>query len=144
VTDPVLLIHGGAWAIPDELVEAHLNGVKKAIDAGWRVLEKRGSALDAVEEAVVIMEDDEAFRQLLRGLNKTFYHQTVTTQEVEQYMSQVVGMNLSKVFDQYLRHTTIPTLEYRFNGQQIQYRWVSDVKDFNMPVKVKLSDNGLS
>jgi len=61
VTDPVLLIHGGAWAIPDELVEAHLNGVKKAIDAGWRVLEKRGSALDAVEEAVVIMEDDEAF-----------------------------------------------------------------------------------
>ncbi|MEI3801072.1 MULTISPECIES: M1 family metallopeptidase [unclassified Chitinophaga] len=89
-----------------------------------------------------IMEDDEAFRQLLRGLNKTFYHQTVTTQEIEQYMSQVVGMNLSKVFDQYLRHTTIPTLEYRFNGQQIQYRWVSDVKDFNMPVKVKLSDNG--
>lgn len=89
-----------------------------------------------------IMENDEAFRQLLRGLNKTFYHQTVTTQEIEQYMSQVVGMNLSKVFDQYLRHTTIPTLEYRFNGQQIQYRWVSDVKDFNMPVKVKLSDNG--
>ncbi|MEZ2446355.1 M1 family metallopeptidase [Chitinophaga sp. RCC_12] len=89
-----------------------------------------------------IMENDEAFRQMLRGLNKTFYHQTVTTQEVEQYISQAVGMNLNKVFDQYLRHTTIPTLEYRFNGQQIQYRWVSDVKDFNMPVKVKLSDSG--
>ncbi|WP_142687017.1 M1 family metallopeptidase [Chitinophaga polysaccharea] len=89
-----------------------------------------------------IMENDEAFRQLLRGLNKTFYHQTVTTQEIEDYMSQVVGMKLDKVFDQYLRHTTIPTLEYRFNGQQLQYRWVSDVKDFNMPVKVKLSDNG--
>ncbi|HWV68566.1 M1 family metallopeptidase [Chitinophaga sp.] len=89
-----------------------------------------------------IMENDEAFRQLLRGLNKTFYHQTVTTRDIEDYMSQVVGMNLDKVFDQYLRHTTIPTLEYRFNGQQLQYRWVSDVKDFNMPVKVKLSDNG--
>ncbi|MGF6929963.1 aminopeptidase N [Chitinophaga sp. W2I13] len=89
-----------------------------------------------------IMENDEAFRQMLRGLNKTFYHQTVTTQEVEQYISQAVGMNLDKVFNQYLRHTTIPTLEYRFNGQQIQYRWVSDVKDFNMPVKVKLSDSG--
>lgn len=58
---PVLLVHGGAWAIPDELVEAHLNGVKNAIAAGWRVLEKNGSALDAVEEAVVVMEDDEAF-----------------------------------------------------------------------------------
>ncbi|HEY9257368.1 M1 family metallopeptidase [Chitinophaga sp.] len=89
-----------------------------------------------------IMENDEAFRQMLRGMNKAFYHQTVTTQQIEEYMSQVVGMNLNKVFDQYLRHTTIPTLEYRFAGQQLQYRWVSDVKDFNMPVRVKLSDNG--
>jgi beta-aspartyl-peptidase (threonine type) len=56
-----LVVHGGAWAIPDELVEAHLNGVRNAIAAGWRVLEKNGSALDAVEESVVIMEDDEAF-----------------------------------------------------------------------------------
>ena len=61
MTNPVLLIHGGAWAIPDDLVEAHLNGVKNAIAAGWRVLEKGGSALDAAEEAVVVMEDDEAF-----------------------------------------------------------------------------------
>jgi beta-aspartyl-peptidase (threonine type) len=61
VKNPVLLIHGGAWAIPDDLVEAHLNGLKAAVAAGWRVLENGGSALDAVEEAVVIMEDDEAF-----------------------------------------------------------------------------------
>jgi aminopeptidase N len=89
-----------------------------------------------------IMGNDEAFRQMLRGLNKTFYHQTVTTKEIEQYMSEAAGMNLNKVFDQYLRHTTIPTLEYSFSGQQVQYRWVTDVKDFNMPVKVKLSDSG--
>src|SRR5258708_10691840 len=43
------------------MVEAHLNGVRNAIAAGWRVLEKRGSALDAAEEAVVVMEDDQAF-----------------------------------------------------------------------------------
>lgn len=59
--NPVLLVHGGAWAIPDELVSAHLNGVRKAVEAGWSALTKGGSALDAVEEAVVIMEDDEAF-----------------------------------------------------------------------------------
>jgi len=58
---PILVVHGGAWAIPDDMVEAHLNGVRNAIAAGWRVLEKSGSALDAVEEAVVIMENDEAF-----------------------------------------------------------------------------------
>ena len=60
-TSPVLLIHGGAWAIPDDMAEAHVNGVRHALAAGWRVLERGGSALDAAEAAVVIMEDDEAF-----------------------------------------------------------------------------------
>lgn len=59
--DPVLLVHGGAWAIPDDMVDAHLNGVRNAIATGWRVLSLGGSALDAVEEAVVVMEDDETF-----------------------------------------------------------------------------------
>jgi beta-aspartyl-peptidase (threonine type) len=60
-TNPVLVVHGGAWDIPDDMVEAHLNGVRKAAAAGWRVLERGGSALDAVEEAVVVLEDDETF-----------------------------------------------------------------------------------
>ena len=58
---PVLLIHGGAWAIPDEQVEAHLTGVRNARDAGWRVLERGGTAIEAVEAAVVVMEDDPTF-----------------------------------------------------------------------------------
>ena len=58
---PILVVHGGAWAIPDDMVEAHLNGTRQAVAAGWRVLEKGGSALDAAEEAVVVMEDDDAF-----------------------------------------------------------------------------------
>jgi beta-aspartyl-peptidase (threonine type) len=58
---PVLLVHGGAWAIPDDMVEAHLNGVRNAMSVGWKVLERGGAALDAVEEAVVVMEDDETF-----------------------------------------------------------------------------------
>jgi L-asparaginase / beta-aspartyl-peptidase len=60
-TDLVIVVHGGAWAIPDDMVEAHLRGVRKAVAAGWNVLERGGTALDAVEEAVVIMEDDETF-----------------------------------------------------------------------------------
>ena len=60
-TDPVLVVHGGAWAMPDDMVEAHLRGVRNALAAGWRVLDAGGAALDAVEEAVVIMEDDETF-----------------------------------------------------------------------------------
>src|SRR5580658_10520503 len=61
MTDPVLVVHGGAWAMPDGMVEAHLHGVRNALAAGWSVLERGGAALDAVEEAVVIMEDDETF-----------------------------------------------------------------------------------
>jgi L-asparaginase / beta-aspartyl-peptidase len=59
--NPVLVVHGGAWAIPEDVVEAHLEGVEKALAAGWGVLDRQGSALDAVEEAVVVMEDDESF-----------------------------------------------------------------------------------
>jgi L-asparaginase / beta-aspartyl-peptidase len=60
-TNPVLVVHGGAWAMPDDVVEAHLRGVRIALGAGWRVLETGGAAVDAVEEAVVVMEDDETF-----------------------------------------------------------------------------------
>ncbi len=60
-SNPVLVVHGGAWAMPDDVIDAHIHGVRNALAAGWRVLERGGSALDAVEEAVVIMEDDETF-----------------------------------------------------------------------------------
>jgi L-asparaginase / beta-aspartyl-peptidase len=58
---PVLVVHGGAWAMPDDALEAHERGVRNALRAGWQVLEEGGSAVDAVEEAVVVMEDDETF-----------------------------------------------------------------------------------
>ncbi|MBV9669855.1 MAG: isoaspartyl peptidase/L-asparaginase [Acidobacteriales bacterium] len=60
-TSPVLLVHGGAWAIPDEMADAHRNGVVHARDAGWNVLRRGGTALEAVEAAVTVMEDDDTF-----------------------------------------------------------------------------------
>jgi beta-aspartyl-peptidase (threonine type) len=58
---PVLVVHGGAWAIPDDMVQAHIAGVQKALATGWHVLESGGAALDAVEAAIACMEDDETF-----------------------------------------------------------------------------------
>lgn len=58
---PVLVIHGGAWAIPDDMVEAHLHGVRQALNIGWRLLERGASAMDAIEAAITSMEDHEAF-----------------------------------------------------------------------------------
>lgn len=89
-----------------------------------------------------IVNNDFVFREILRGLNKTFWHQTVTTRQIEEYINQKTNMNFNKVFEQYLTHTSIPTLEYHFNGSQLQFRWVTDVENFNMPVKVTLSDDG--
>ena len=58
---PVIVVHGGAWDIPDRLVDANLKGVEKSTKAGWKVLEESGSALDAVVAAVNVLEDDPTF-----------------------------------------------------------------------------------
>src|SRR5689334_15524413 len=54
---PVMVVHGGAWAMPDDVVDAHIDGVNKALTEGWRVLESGGRALDAVQAAIAYMED---------------------------------------------------------------------------------------
>jgi aminopeptidase N len=83
-----------------------------------------------------IVNDDEKWRTILRGLNSTFYHQTVSSKQIEDYMSASVGIDLATVFNQYLRDTRIPTLEYYFKNNSIGYRWTNCVSGFNMPVKV--------
>ncbi|MBK0368846.1 M1 family metallopeptidase [Flavobacterium agrisoli] len=85
-----------------------------------------------------LVNNDEKWRQILRGLNSTFYHQTVTTQQIEDYLSEQTGMHLKPFFDQYLRTTRVPTLEYSFSGKKMHYRWVNCVPDFDIPVKVSL------
>lgn len=83
-----------------------------------------------------IVNDDVKFRSIIRGLNKDFYHQTVTTKQVEDYISQKSGKDLSKVFDQYLRTKDIPVLELKPGRNGLQYRWTNCVAGFNMPVKL--------
>ena len=84
-----------------------------------------------------VIDDDEKWRQILRGLNKDFYHQTVTTQQVESYISEKSGIDLSKVFDQYLRTTDIPIFEYEMqDGNIIKYRWTNVIDGFDMPLRV--------
>jgi beta-aspartyl-peptidase (threonine type) len=58
---PSLIVHGGAWDIPDEAVEASKAGCHRALSAGWSILSRGGSALDALEAAVIILEDDPVF-----------------------------------------------------------------------------------
>jgi len=85
------------------------------------------------------INDDTKFRNILRGLNKNFYHQTVTTQQIEGYISEQSSTNFKPVFDQYLRTTQIPVLEFYFNktNSKVFYRWTNCVKGFNLPVLIK-------
>jgi aminopeptidase N len=85
-----------------------------------------------------IINDDEKWRQILRGLNKTFYHRTVNYEDVVNYISEQSGKSLNPVFDQYIKHTNIPTLEFRFKENKLYSRWIADVDNFNMPVKVRI------
>ena len=97
---------------------------------------KGGSMLHMIRQLV---DDDDRWRGILRGLNSTFRHQTVTGKQVQDYISEHAGIDLGKVFQQYLTTTRIPLLEYRVAGDSISYRWTDVVPGFAMPVKVWLS-----
>ena len=83
-----------------------------------------------------MVNDDAKFRQLLLDYTKNFRYKTVTTQEVEAYISKYLGINCSSIFNQYLRTTTVPLLTYQVNGNTIKYKWQSVVSNFNMPIKI--------
>lgn len=82
-----------------------------------------------------LIGDDSVFRSILRGLNKDFYHRTVDSKDVEDYFSKKLGRDLSKIFDQYLRTTKIPQLEYKIQGDRLHYRWTNCIDGFDMPVR---------
>jgi aminopeptidase N len=94
---------------------------------------KGGNMLHTIRHSI---NNDDLFRDILRGLNKTFYHQTVTTAQVENYMSTRAGWDYSKVFDQYLRDTNIPVLEYYFKKNKVYYRWTNCVPGFDLPLSL--------
>jgi len=97
---------------------------------------KGGNILHTIRQLV---NDDGRWRRVLRGINSTFARQAVSGKQIEEYMSRNTRLDLSKVFDQYLRTTMVPVLEYRIEGSTLSYRWANVVPGFDMPVKVTLS-----
>jgi aminopeptidase N len=98
---------------------------------------KGGSMLHTIRQLV---NDDEKWRGILRGLQSTFWHQTVTGAQIEQYITTHSGLALEPVFDEYLRTTKVPALEYRIENGQLSYRWTNVVPRFAMPVRVGVGD----
>ncbi|WP_299094819.1 M1 family metallopeptidase [uncultured Winogradskyella sp.] len=85
-----------------------------------------------------LVEDDILWRNILRGLNTQFYHQTVITKQIEDYISKMTKKDLTAFFNQYLRDTRIPTLEYKIENGQLKFRYTNTVEDFDMPIEVEI------
>ncbi|MEO6347935.1 MAG: M1 family metallopeptidase [Aquaticitalea sp.] len=87
-----------------------------------------------------LVDNDDKWRQILRGLNSTFYHQTVTTKQIEDYLSEQTGINLTSFFNQYLRDTRIPTLEYSIKDDILKYHYTNVVNNYAIPLKVTVGN----
>jgi aminopeptidase N len=97
---------------------------------------KGGNMLHTLRQ---LIDNDKKWRSILRKMNETFYHQTVTTAQIENFLSNETGFNLEPFFNQYLRGIKIPTLEYKIENNTLEYRWTNVVSNFKMPLKTILN-----
>ena len=87
-----------------------------------------------------LVGDDERWRQALRGLQATYRHRTATGQQVRRFLSDATGVDLRRVFEQYIDTTLIPVLDVRLDGAALHYRWTDVVPGFKMPVEMTVAD----
>ena len=90
-----------------------------------------------------IADDDEKWRQILRGLNSEFYHQTVSTSQIENYISEKMDIDLNSFFNQYLRDVRIPLLEYSLEENVLKFRWSNVVDNFQMPLDIFVGNKNI-
>ncbi|ARV16188.1 M1 family metallopeptidase [Polaribacter sp. SA4-12] len=98
---------------------------------------KGGNMLHTLRQ---LINNDDKWRSILRKMNKTFYHQTVTSVQIEAFLSSETGFDLTPFFNQYLRDIRIPTLEYSIKNKVLNYKWTNVVDAFKMPIKVTIND----
>jgi len=94
---------------------------------------KGGNMLHTIRQ---VIGNDTTWRAVLRGVQAQFAHQVVTGRQIQEYMSAHAGIDLHRVFQQYLTTTKVPVLEYRIDGPALAYRWANVVAGFDMPVAV--------
>jgi len=98
---------------------------------------KGGNMLHTLRQ---LIDNDAKWRSILRKMNKKFYHKTVTTLQIEEFLSTETGFNLTPFFNQYLRDVRIPTLEYSIKNKTLNYKWTNVVAAFKMPIKITINN----
>lgn len=130
-----------------EAANAYLQGLRKNIANDMPVIGPYGvnqegsgdmyfKGANLIHTIRQLIGNDTLFREILRGLNRDFYHQTVTSRQVEDYIASKSGKKLDKVFDQYLRTARVPVLEWKAEGDKLKFRWTNCVPGFDMPVRL--------
>jgi aminopeptidase N len=132
---------------------AYLIGLRRGIEntgpivgprgvAGWYNGDMYFKGANVLHTIRQLVDDDARWRAILRGLNREFRHRTVTGAEITEYMSRASGLDLRRVFAQYLTTTRVPELEYRIEHGTLSYRWAGVVSGFAMPVRVQIPGVG--
>jgi aminopeptidase N len=107
---------------------------------GYDMYNKGANILHTIRQ---FCESDEQWRMILRGLNKEFYHQTVSTDQIENYIDEQLDINLKVFFDQYLRDPRVPTFEYSIQNGILKYKWTNTIEGFHMPLEISAGENKL-
>lgn len=135
--------------------DAYCQGIRKNIDNDKPIISLYGvnqegsgdmynKGANMIHTIRQVINDDVKFKEILRGLNLTFYHKTITSKQLEEYFTKQSGKDLSKIFDQYLRTTQIPVLEYKIEKNILSSRWTNCINNFNMPVRLANSNEWLT
>lgn len=135
------------WGTADAI--KYLNGYKPKVHNLRPIIAERGVNAEPTEDQYFkgalmintlrsVVNDDTKWWALLHGFYQRFKYQDIMTEDVAGYFNQHTGMNLTPIFDQYLRHTQIPRLELLFGEApgMVMYKWRADEDDFAMPVRV--------
>ena len=135
--------HYGKEAASDYVIGTRAGISNSSPMIGTYGVNKRGSDLytkgaNLLHTLRQIAKDDEIWRMILRGLNSEFYHQTVDTKQIEEYITSKIGFDLTTFFDQYLRDIRIPNLEYTISNGILTYRWIDVIDNFTMPLEIEV------
>jgi aminopeptidase N len=135
--------------------QAYINGLKKNIDNDGPIIgpygvNKEGSG-DMYEKGALLLNtlrhvvnDDDKWWKILLNYSEEFHLKITDTESVVAFFNKETGMNLTPIFNQYLRHAKIPILEFSFDKKGLlKYRWAVDEKDFKMPAELIINSKAI-
>ena len=134
-----------------EEAQEYLKGIRRNISNSKKIIGEYGVNAEGSSDMYYkgsnllntirsIYANDELWWDTFRDYTQTFKHQTITTKDTEDFFNNAIEIDLEPVFDQYLRHTSLPILQLRQADDQILYRWKADVLNFKMPVDVFIDE----